>query len=122
MSIQDVAADMAAMFEAGDFHTPGDKYWSDDAVSIEPMAPPGMDPVARGKAALTAKGEWWGSNHDVANHATDGPYINGDEVGFHFEMDITVKATGHKIHMRELALYTIQDDKIVEERFLYGMG
>ena len=122
MSVQDVAADLAALFKAGDFHTPGEKYWSDDAVSIEPGAPPGRDPVARGKAALQAKGQWWAENHEVKNHTTEGPYVNGDRVAFRFEMDVVVKSTGHAMHMREVALYTLRDDKIVEECFLYGAG
>src|SRR5579875_1835655 len=103
MSIQDVAADMAALFKAGDFHTPGEKYWAEEVVSIEPMAPGGADPVSRGKAAVQAKGQWWADNHEVENHTTEGPYVNGDQAAFRFEMDVKVKASGHVMHMRELA-------------------
>jgi ketosteroid isomerase-like protein len=34
-------------------------------------------------------------------------------------MDLTPKATGERITMDEVGLYTIRDGKIVEERFFY---
>jgi ketosteroid isomerase-like protein len=36
-------------------------------------------------------------------------------------MDVTVKETGARMVMDEIALYTIKDGKIAEERFFYGM-
>jgi ketosteroid isomerase-like protein len=34
-------------------------------------------------------------------------------------MDITPKATGERIMMDEVGVYTVEDGKIVEERFYY---
>ena len=33
---------------------------------------------------------------------------------------MSVKATGQRLSMDEIGLYTVRNDKIVEERFFYG--
>lgn len=35
---------------------------------------------------------------------------------------MTPKASGERMRMDELGLYTVKDGKVVEERFFYGMG
>ncbi len=36
-------------------------------------------------------------------------------------MDVTAKATGQRMQMTEMALYTVENDKIVMEEFYYFM-
>lgn len=120
MTVTEIANDLVAICKTGDFTTPGEKYWADDVVSVEAMGPPGMDPASRGKDAARGKGQWWEGAHDVNHSEVHGPYVNGDQFTVRFVMDITVKATGEKRHMDEIALYTVKDGKIAEERFFYG--
>jgi ketosteroid isomerase-like protein len=80
-----------------------------------------MDPVSRGKAAAAAKGEWWSGAHEIHETQVRGPFVHGDQFTVGFHMDITVKATGERHSMDEVALYTVKDGKIVEERFFYGV-
>ena len=120
MTVSEIAHDLVALCKTGDFGAPGEKYWADDVVSIEAGAPPGMDPVSRGKGAAAAKGEWWAGAHEVNSMEVHGPYINGDQFTVRFVMDITVKETGQRLAMDEIALYTIKNGKIAEERFFYG--
>ncbi len=120
MTTAELAADFVAILKTGDFATPGLKYWADDVVSIEAGAPPGGDPASRGKAAAIAKGEWWSGAHEVHSAETYGPYLNGDQFTVRFVIDVTFKETGARNTMDEIALYTVRDDKIVEERFFYG--
>jgi ketosteroid isomerase-like protein len=47
--------------------------------------------------------------------------VNGDQFTVRFKMDVTVKETGQRNQMDEIALYTIKDGKIAEERFFYAM-
>lgn len=120
MTVTDIANDLVAICKTGDFHTPGEKYWADDVVSVEAGGPPGMDLVSRGKAAAIGKGEWWTSAHTIHSTEVEGPYVNGDQFTVHFRMDVTFKETGARQQMDEIALYTIKDGKIAEERFFYG--
>ncbi len=116
MDIRAIAADMVAMTKAGNFNI-GEKYWADDVVSVEAMD----GPMARleGKEAVTGKSAWWYANHEVHGTTTDGPYVNGDQIAIRWTMDITNKELGQRMQMDEVALYTIKDGKIAEERFFY---
>lgn len=121
MSVKDIADDLVKLCRDGKFDQASEKYHSDDIVSIEAMGPPGMDLEARGKAAVAAKGEWWANNHEVLSSKVEGPFINGDQFAVKFDMDVKQKASGQQHHMSEVALYTVKNGKVVEERFLYAM-
>ncbi|HEY1614231.1 MAG TPA: nuclear transport factor 2 family protein [Rhizomicrobium sp.] len=117
MSTQDVARDLVALCKAGKFEEAGEKYWADDVLSVEAM---GDNPEMRGRDAVRGKGEWWAGAHEVHGVEVEGPYVNGDQFTVRFKMDVTIKASGQRITMDEIALYTIEDGKIAEERFFYG--
>ena len=118
MSVTDIANDLVAICRTGDFTTPGAKYWADDVVSIEAMG--GEGAVSRGRAAAEAKGQWWANTHQVNSAEAHGPYVNGDQFAVRFVMDVTVKESGERRKMDEVALYTVRDGKIAEERFFYA--
>jgi ketosteroid isomerase-like protein len=122
MTVTEIAKDLVAICKTGDFAAAGAKYWADDVVSVEAGAPPGMDPASHGKAAAIAKGEWWSGAHEIHSAEVHGPYVNADQFTVRFVMDVTVKATGARMAMDEIALYTIKDGKIAEERFFYVGG
>jgi ketosteroid isomerase-like protein len=115
--IKAIADDFTALCKAGQFDEAGEKYWAPGVVSIE--AYPGDMQRAEGVVALKAKGEWWTANHDVHSNECEGPFLNGDQFALIFRMDLTVKATGERNRMDEVAAYTVKDGKIVEERFYY---
>ena len=116
----EIAKDLVALCKAGKFGESGEKYWADDVVSVEAGGPPGTDPVSRGKDAARGKGEWWANAHDTHSVQVDGPYVNGDQFTVRFVMDVTVKESGQRMQMDEIALYTLRGGKIAEERFFYG--
>ncbi len=115
--IKTLADDFTALCKAGAFDEAGETYWSPDVVSLEAM--PGDMARIEGVCGVKAKGEWWTANHDVHKNACEGPFLNGDQFALIFRMDLTVKATGERRQMDEVAVYTVRDGKIVEERFYY---
>ena len=117
MSTQDIADDLVALCKEGKFGEAGEKYWADDVLSVEPM---GENAKVQGKAAARGKGEWWSTNHVVHGVEVEGPYVNGDQFAVHFKMDVTPKASGQRMTMDEMGIYTVRGDKIAEERFFYG--
>jgi hypothetical protein len=119
MTVTEIANDLVAICKTGDFKTPGQKYWADDVLSVEAAGPPGMDPASRGKSAAAAKGEWWENTHTVNSVGVEGPWVNADQFTVRFKMDVTVKETGERNQMDEIALYTVKNGKIAEERFFY---
>ena len=118
MSTNDIAHDLVALCKAGKFDEAGEKYWADDVLSVEAM---GDDAESRGKDAARGKGEWWANSHEIHGMEVEGPYVNGEQFAVRFKMDTTFKETGVRQQMDEVALYTVKDGQIAEERFFYGM-
>ena len=117
MTIAEIAKDFTELLQQGDHEGAAEKYNADDIVSYEAMEGPMA--VAHGKEALKQKGQWWQENHEVHGGSVEGPYVNGDQFAVRFKFDITPKATGERVTMDEVGLYTVKDGKITEERFYY---
>ena len=96
--------------------------YAEDAVSVEAVAPPGMDPVSRGLPAIRAKGQWWSANHEIHSAVVAGPWPLEDRFIVGFKFEVTNKPSGKRMTMEEMALYTVQGGKIVKEEFFYPMG
>jgi ketosteroid isomerase-like protein len=97
-------------------------FYADDAVSVEAFAPPGMDSVSKGVAAIQAKGAWWSENHEIHSAVVAGPWPLEDRFIVGFKYDVTNKPSGKRMQMEEMALYTVQNGKIVREEFFYQTG
>jgi hypothetical protein len=119
MSTQEIAKSFTKLCSEGKFEEAGQKYWSDDVVSLEPMT--GEMARLQGKKAVEQKGKWWSDNHTTHEVKVDGPYVNGDTFTLRFKMDVTPKGK-ERMKMKEIALYTVKGDKIVEEKFFGGAG
>lgn len=121
MDTRTLAQEFTQLCKDGKFEEAGHRFWADAVVSLEPME----GPMARseGRKAVEAKGEWWYANHEIHATAAEGPYVHGDQFAVRFHMDVTAKSgdmAGQRMQMTEIGLYTVQDGKIVEERFLFG--
>lgn len=121
MDIHSLAQEFTQLCKDGKFEEAGDRFWSDDVVSLEPME----GPLARsvGRKAVDAKGEWWYTNHEIHSTAAEGPYVHGDQFAVKFMMDVTPKTgemAGKRMQMAEIGLYTVKNGKVVEERFFFG--
>lgn len=96
--------------------------YAEDAVSVEAMPPPGAPAETRGLAGIRAKGEWWSANHVIHSAVVAGPWPLGDRFIIGFKFDVTVKASGHRMTMEEMGLYTVAGGKIVREEYFYTGG
>ena len=112
-----IAEAFTAMLKAGQHAEAGERYWAPDVVSLEAMD----GPMARceGVAAVKAKGEWWMNAHEWHGGTVEGPFVNGEQFAVRFDMDVTEKASGRRMQMTEIGLYTVSGGRIVEERFFY---
>jgi hypothetical protein len=100
------------------------ELYSNDIVSVEAGAPPGMDRTATGIDAIRAKGAWWQANHVVHGSEVFGPFPHGeDKFAVRLVYDITAKHMGNKrFTMEEIAVFHVAGSKIVREEFFYAMG
>ncbi|MDY7097064.1 MAG: nuclear transport factor 2 family protein [Pseudomonadota bacterium] len=91
-------------------------FWSDDIVSLEPND--GHMSRVEGREQLLQKHAWWFENTEVHSTTTEGPFVFGDQFAVRYGMDVTME--GERAQFDEVGIYTVKDDKIVEERFFYG--
>ncbi|MBC7988840.1 MAG: nuclear transport factor 2 family protein [Luteimonas sp.] len=95
------------------------QFWSDDVVSVEAF--PGEHQIARGREAVLQKQRIWSEGTTMHGMTCQGPFINGDQFSTVFELDCT-GWDGKRQVMREVALYSVRDGAIAEERFFPLMG
>jgi ketosteroid isomerase-like protein len=122
MSALEIGKRYVALCKAGKFDECLAELFAENAVSVEAGAPPGMDPVAKGKAAIRAKGEWWQNNHEIHSIEVTGPYPNGERFAVRMVFDVTNKPSKQRVNMDEIALFTVENGKITREEFFYTMG
>ncbi len=116
--VAEVAADFTALWRAGDLRAAGEKYWADDVVSFEPGAPPdGTGAACRGFEAVREKNLRWFATRGIEDLSLDGPFITGDR--FAVFADMVIAHAGRRIAHSEIAVFTVRDGKIVEERHFY---
>ncbi len=99
-------------------------YYAADVVSIEGGdGSEEMPSRLEGIDAIKGKHQWWYDNNEVHGTTAIDPYIGHREDQFviRFHMDITPNE-GERMQMEEVALFTVKDDKIIQEEYLYLMG
>ena len=96
-----------------------DQVYAEKAESVEAVVPPGRDVrIAKGRDAISAKREDWAATHDIHRLTADGPYVHPpNQFAVRYEAEVTQKATGRKMTLREIAVYSVEAGKIVREEF-----
>lgn len=99
-----------------------DEIYDPGCVSVEAVKMGEAPREVAGLEAIRGKHQWWYDNFEVHSSSVEGPFLHGDDkFAVIFEMDTTMKATGERTQMREVAIYTAnQDGKIIREEFFYG--
>jgi hypothetical protein len=99
-----------------------DTLYDENIVSIEAQGPPDMPLEMKGIDAVRGKNEWWFANHEIHSASAEGPFVNGDQFAAIFDYDVTAKSgpqEGQRFRMKEVAVYTVVDGKVVKEQFHY---
>jgi len=47
-----------------------------------------------------------------------GPFVAGDKFVVQFDIDVSEKASGKRMQMSEVGIYTVKDGKVAREEFL----
>jgi hypothetical protein len=121
MTTKQVANKLVKLCSQGKFNQAAEALYSDDIVSLEAAAPPGMDRESKGIAAVKAKGEWWEANHKVHSVKVEGPVVAGSHFAVTFKLNVTFLPEKKRFTMEEVAVYKVAGGKIVSEQFFYTM-
>ena len=116
METMEVGQGLVGMCRQGQFAEAIETYYGENIVSVEVNGE-----VATGLDAVRAKSQWFMENHEIHGVVVEGPFVGGDEFAVRFTLDMTLKSSGERSTMSEVAVYTVADGKIVHEKFLYLM-
>ncbi len=121
MTIDRLASDFAHLLLTGNPIEAAEKYWADDIIRIEPARLPAGEPQqATGYAAAYAELLEWIEATDADELVIDGPFVTGNVFALFLDMEIAVPETGKREPFSEIAVFTVRDQKIIEERYFYG--
>lgn len=98
--------------------------YSPDVVSVEATSTPEYPAEVRGIEQVIEKNQRWLDTTEVHSASTEGPFPHNDRFAVKYHFDITPRAgqfAGHRFQMDEIAVYTVEDGKIVREEFFYNM-
>lgn len=119
-SIEEIARDFTAMLRVGRFEAAGDRYWALDVTSIEPAAlSGGISATASGIDAARIKCHARFGGSQIDEIGIDGPFVTGNQFTLFLDMVIVDRARGTRQPFTEIALYTVRDGQIAEERHFY---
>lgn len=123
MTAMEIGSRLVALFNEGKTEDCLKELYGDNIVSVEAQGSDEMPARMEGIEAIKGKNQWWYENHEVHSTTATGPFVGGHENRFSvkFDLDVTPKG-GERMQMSEIALYTVDGDKIVEEEFWYLMG
>ncbi len=114
MKINDVAQGLVALCREGKFHEAMETYYGENIVSVE-----GDGQTAEGLDAIRAKSEWWNANFEVHSAKVHGPFVSASGFSVIFDLDVTDKTKNQRMAMEEVAVYDVEDGKIIREEFYY---
>ncbi|NNL65158.1 MAG: nuclear transport factor 2 family protein [Myxococcales bacterium] len=120
----EIGTELVRLCNDGKDHEVVDRFYDEKIVSIEGQGTDEMPARMDGIEAIRGKHAWWYDNNEVHATKATGPFCGHreDQFAVIHEMDTTTKSTGERGQMREVALYTTKNGKIVQEEFLYQTG
>jgi hypothetical protein len=94
--------------------------YADSIVSVE-----GDGKETASKRPVIDKSKRWVEVNTFHGETVSGPFFSGGtdsegQFAVYFTLDITRKATGERMTLEEVALYTVKNDKITREQFFYA--
>ena len=117
MTTQDVANRLVSLCREGKVLEAGEELYADNIVSHE--SPPAPNLLVSGKKDVRAKGnEFAEMIEEHHGGKISDPLVAGNYFSISWTMDVTMKGRGRNT-MDEVAVYKVQDGKIVEEWFHY---
>jgi hypothetical protein len=117
--IKDIAKGIKHLVEHQKYQEAYEKYFSPDLVSAEPQPGPDGSREAEGMAAVAKKGAHWHATMDTHAVEVSEPLIADQHFVMKYRFDVTEKETNKRYWMQELAMYTVENGKIVREEFFY---
>jgi len=120
MSLQSVAEKFVELCRQGKNFDVMETMYAPDIVSVE-----GDGKETKGKRPVIDKSKNWATVNTFHGETVRGPLFSGPTSGdgqfaVYFTLDVTRNATGKRLTLEEVALYTVKSDQITREQFYYA--
>jgi hypothetical protein len=115
MSLQPIASQFVELCNQGKNFEVMHAMYAPDIVSVEASGE-----ETAGKTPVIQKSERFQAQNSIDGEKVRGPFFNGpNQFAVHFTFEVTPKATGQRITVEEVGVYTVKDNKITREQFFY---
>jgi len=115
MSLKTIASQFVELRNQGKTFGVMHATYAPDIVSIEASGE-----QTAGKTPVIQKSEHWQANNTIGGEKVLGPFFNGpNQFAVHFTFEVTPKASGQRITLEEVGVYTVKNDQITREQFFY---
>lgn len=119
MSLETVARKFVELCSQGKNFDVMETMYAPDIVSVE-----GDGKETAGQGPVIQKSRHWVELNTFHGEKVRGPFFSGGtdsggQFAVYFTLDITRKATGERMTLEEVGLYTVKNDKITREQFFY---
>ena len=122
MTTQDIANKLVEYCTTGRWDLAQAELYADHAISIEMPGQEGFPERVEGMKAIKEKGELWNSMvEEFHGVEIDGPIVAGDHFSCTMKMDVTMKGAPRMTN-EEIAIFKVNEGKIVSEQFFYPLG
>ncbi|UVT14662.1 MAG: nuclear transport factor 2 family protein [Nitrospira sp.] len=116
MNLQTIAGQFVEMCNQGKNFDVMQTMYDPNIVSVEPNGE-----ETAGKTPVIQKSERFQAQNPISGEKVRGPFFNGpNQFAVHFTFEVTPKATGQRITVEEVGIYTVKDSKITREQFFAG--
>lgn len=115
MSLRTIGRQLVDLCNQGKNFDVMETMYAPDIVSVE-----GDGAETVGQGPVIQKSRVWQGKNVIHSEKLRGPYFNGqNQFAVHFTFEITRNATGERLTLEEVGVYTLKDGKIVREQFFY---
>lgn len=114
MTIQEIANQLIQLCESGQFDEAYNSLFAKDAISVEPDGT-----TAKGLTAILKKSEAFKDDVIFAACEMGEPQFVGSYFAIVETFHSVIRQTGEQKQMKEIGVYKVEDEQIVEERFFY---
>lgn len=117
MTTHDVANRLVELCREGKYSDARQELYSKEIESIEPSYSPA--PYLKGWEAVEAKGQQFQESvQEVHSNEVGEPVVIGNHFAVPMTMDLTMK-DGNRMNMSEIAVYQVNEGKVVKEQFFF---
>ena len=117
MNTKEIAERLVMHCRKGAWAAAQKELYSDDAISIEPVASPAFEKETRGLPAIIEKGRKFdGMVEKMHSLTVSDPLVASNSFACTMQMDVSMKQEG-RMNMTELCVYEVKDGKIISEQF-----